>query len=159
MSKVFSWRGIWLGIIGAEPVEYWRQLHEQLPSSAEHSCLLVTPTFCLLLCLPSPVSKTHTRTNILILLESFHTSLKLRIHAPVTHGKKLQIKRTIVVHVAACVSAWVHLEQQFEACCVELSLLPVVVSIAQELAPLQSPSSVPLVWGSAHAHHFSGNLV
>jgi hypothetical protein len=63
------------------------------------------------------------------------------------------------MYMVACVSAWVHPEQQFEECYVDLSLLPVVVSITQELVPLQPPSSVPWVSASAHAHHFSGNLV
>lgn len=63
------------------------------------------------------------------------------------------------MYMVACVSAWFHPEQQFEECCVDLSLLPVVVSITQELVPLQSPSSVPWVSASAHAHHFSSNLV
>jgi hypothetical protein len=43
--------------------------------------------------------------------------------------------------MVACVSAWVHPEQQFEECCAEHSLLPVVVSITQELIPLKSPSA------------------
>jgi len=60
------------------------------------------------------------------------------------------------MYMVACVSAWVHPEQQFEERCAEHSLLPVVVSITQELIPLKSPSAVPWVSASAHAHHFLG---